>query len=339
VQVLAQSQRSVRGQHVQRLRCDEAELFDREVWQAAQFVTQSRAGIAGRLEVLSTMHRPYGLMHELIGGAAEKGVRVFRWCLWEVIEACRDRACSRCGLWEDCRGRAKTGDGYYAVEDALAQKRRSSGQAWRAEMLCQRPSCAEAVFPEFVPAVHVREAEYNPDWPLYRSMDFGFSNPLVCLFVQVDERENVYVIDEHLKSRATVAEQVRLIRQRYPQEAAATFCDPAGRQKREITGTSVVQELAALGMPVRWRASGVAEGIERIRSFLAPAAGPARLFVAPRCQQLIAAFQALRYARLGSGALSEAPEKDGVHDHVMDALRYFFVNRFGRRYEVRAKGY
>ena len=40
VEVLAQSDRSVRGQRVQKLRCDEVELFDEGVWQAAQLVTR-----------------------------------------------------------------------------------------------------------------------------------------------------------------------------------------------------------------------------------------------------------------------------------------------------------
>ena len=56
----------MRGHHVQRLGCDEVELFEPEVWQAAQFVIHSRPGMAAHLEVFSTMHRPFGLMHELL---------------------------------------------------------------------------------------------------------------------------------------------------------------------------------------------------------------------------------------------------------------------------------
>ena len=55
VQVLAQSQASVRGHHVQRLRCDEVELFDPDVWEAAQLITQSQGAVGARLEALSTM--------------------------------------------------------------------------------------------------------------------------------------------------------------------------------------------------------------------------------------------------------------------------------------------
>ena len=335
VQVLAQSDRSVRGHHVQRLRCDEVELFDPAVWQAAQFITHSRDEIPARLEVFSTMHRPFGLMHEIINSAAENNMRVFRWCLWEVIERCMERNCSQCVLWQDCRGRAKRADGYYLIDDAIAQKRRSSAAAWQSEMLCRKPSREDVVFGEFDPVQHVRQVDYEGELPLYRSIDFGFANPLACLFIQIDDDGVVRVVDEHIKSRTTLAVHARLIKERYPQPVEATYCDPAGRQRNEITGTAVTQELTALGIPTRSRSSRIIDGIELIRSFLAPAQGPTRLIIAPRCQQLIRAMQSLRYRRLSDGRLTEVPDKDGVHDHVIDALRYFFINRFSRKYPVR----
>ena len=61
-----------------KLRCDEAELFREDVFKAAQFVTKSREGIRGAMEVFSTMHQPYGVMQRLIDGAAESQLRVFR---------------------------------------------------------------------------------------------------------------------------------------------------------------------------------------------------------------------------------------------------------------------
>jgi len=339
VQVLAQSDRSVRGHHVQRLRCDEVELFDRDIWQGCQFVTQSKGDIPGRLEVFSTMHRPFGLMHEIINSAGKNSMRLFRWCLWEVIEKCRDRSCSSCPLAEDCQGLARTANGYYAIDDAIAQKQRSSAAAWKAEMLCREPSREDAVFPEFSPARHVRRLNYNSDLPLYRAIDFGFSNPLACLFIQVDKADRVLVIDEHLKSRTTLAEHARLIKERFPYPVEATYCDPAGRQRHEITGTAVTCELAALGIPTRCRSSRILDGIELIRNFLAPAYGESRLVIADRCENLIRSFAALRYSKGPNGVYSELPEKDGIHDHIIDALRYFFVNRFARKYQLRIRKY
>ena len=207
-------------------------------------------------------------------------------------------------------------------------------------MLCQEPSREDSVFGEFRRLVHVREMEYDSSLPLYRAIDFGFSNPLACLFVQVDSADNVRVLDEHIKSHTTLEEHARLIKDRYPGVGvAATYCDPAGRQRNEITGTGATQELAALGIPTQCRRSGILEGINLIRNYLAPAMGNTRLFITPRCEQLIRAFESLRYGELANGGRSELPVKDGVNDHVIDALRYFFVNRFGRRHELAERRY
>src|SRR4051812_28315404 len=45
--VLAQSQKAVRGLRVQKLRCDEVEMFDPGVWEAAQLVTRSMNRVSG----------------------------------------------------------------------------------------------------------------------------------------------------------------------------------------------------------------------------------------------------------------------------------------------------
>ena len=158
-------------------------------------------------------------------------------------------------------------------------------------------------------------------------------------FIQVDRDVCVRVIDEYWKSRTTLAEHARLIKERYPYAVEATYCDPAGRSRHEITGTAATQELKACGIPTQSRASRIAEGVELVRSFLAPARGGTRLLIAPKCEHLIRAFGSLRYERLSDGRLSELPEKDGTHDHVIDALRYFFVNRFGAKYLLREKRY
>ena len=108
VRMLAHSQRDVRGIHIHKLRCDEAELFRDDVFKAAQFVTKSRDGIRGAMEVFSTMHLPYGVMQRLIDGAAESKMKVFQWCVWEVIEKCGpDRKCDRVSAVEGLRGQGE----------------------------------------------------------------------------------------------------------------------------------------------------------------------------------------------------------------------------------------
>jgi len=330
VEVLTQSPMSVRGQHIQKLRCDEVELFDQDVFAATKFTTHSTAHLVGAMEVISTMHRPYGLMQKVVSSAHHLGTPLFKWCLWEVIEKCTDRNCSRCPLWTDCQAKAKHGSGYLRIDDAITALRRASRAGWEAEMLCHRPNLENVVFAEFDPDMHVRTLDYDPNLPIYRALDFGFVNPFVCLWIQVDENGTVRVIDEYVRSRATIDIHAAQIRQRTPggeDRVAATFCDPAGRSVNDVTGTSTVRELRSLGIITQYRRSGILEGIELIRRAIRAGDGKSRLLISPSCQRLIEAMQCYHYPETGSAAAAaELPLKDGLYDHPIDAMRYFFVN-------------
>ncbi len=333
VEVLTQSATSVRGQHVQRLRCDEVELFDEDVFAAAKLTTLSRDNIAAGMELISTMHRPYGIMQREVAAAAERGVPVFKWCLWETIEPCRDRVCSQCPLWGDCQGKAKRARGYLKIDDCISQMRRSSRSAWESEMLCVRPSLENVVFGEFDPAVHVKPVDYNSDLPLYRSLDFGYVNPFVCLWIQVDQDGIVRVIDEYIRSRLTIDAHAREIKTRTPggeERVAATFCDPAGAGLNDVSGTSAVRELRSLGIPTRYRRSTILEGVEQIRRAIRSGDGTSSLVISPRCPRLIEALQCYHYPDVAHASPGELPLKDGLYDHPIDALRYFFVNCVNR---------
>jgi len=328
VEVLTQSATSVRGQHVQKLRCDELELFDEDVFAAAKFTTQSTNEIIAGMELISTMHRPYGLMHEVVTSAPGLGTPVFKWCVWETIEKCIGRSCSQCPLWEDCRGRAKRANGYLRIDDCITQMRRASRAGWEAEMLCTRPSRQNVVFGEFEPAVHVGAFDYDPNLPLYRSLDFGFVNPFVCLWIQVDQDGTVRVIDEYIRSRATIDIHATEIKSRTPvaeEQVTATFCDPAGKGVNDVTGTSAVRELRSLGIAVRFKRSGILEGIELIRRAIRSGDVKSKLIISPGCPRLIEALECYHYPE-SNHAPGELPQKDGLYDHPIDALRYFFIN-------------
>jgi hypothetical protein len=330
VEVLTQSATSVRGQHIQKLRCDEVELFDKDVFAAAKFTTQSTAGITAGMETISTMHRPYGLMQKIVSSAGLLGTPVFKWCVWEVIEKCTDRSCSQCALRDDCQGKAKSANGYLKIDDCITQMRRASRAGWEAEMLCKKPSLENVVFGDFDPVKHVQPVDYDSNSAVYRALDFGFVNPFVCLWIQVDSDGVVRVIDEYVRSRATIDVHAEEIKSRTPGgegQVAVTFCDPAGAGVNDVTGTSVIRELRTMGIGARYRRSNILEGIELIRRAIRAGDGKSRLVISPRCQRLIEALRCYHYPEPGTAAATgELPLKDGLYDHPIDALRYFFVN-------------
>ncbi len=356
IRMLAQSQRAVRGQHVQKIRCDEVDLFDSDVWQAVQFATRSINRVRGSIEVLSTLHRQGGLMHRLVQEAQQRsghetsaeaegdakcqttkpgaGYKLINWCLWEVIEKCPpERKCEECLLADDCRGVARHAEGFFRIDDAITIKARSSQAAWEAEMLCRGPQRQFLVFEEFDPAVHVRKVEYCSDWPLFRAIDFGYTCPLACLWIQVTPAGYVHIIDEYVRSKLPLGKHAAAILKRDPGPVQMTYVDPAGRQKESTSGAACTELLAAAGIPCAWRGSNISDGLELIRAALAPAAGPARLYVHPRCSKMIDAFNSYHYPPPETTGDPDRPVKDGP-DHQIDALRYFFVNRMRPKIEI-----
>jgi hypothetical protein len=359
VEVLAQSDRSVRGQRVQKLRCDEVELFDPAVWQAAQLTTRSvgmRKGngepaIRGSVEVFSTMHKPGGLMQRILTEPST-GRRTFAWCVWDVIEKCPQwRECAQCPLWESCQGRAKSADGFVRIDDVIAMKSRVSQATWQHEMLCHPPRFENTVFPAFRRATHVLEVGGQPMIPgvaarvngqswrvesVVAGVDFGYAGAFVCLWMAMLRGANgmraVWVLDELVTREQTLARNVEAMRSR-PWEVSMVYCDVAGRHTNSQTGRTDECVLRDAGFATRCRAMPIEEGVGMIADLLDPASGGARLWIDPRCARLIAAFEG--YLRRADGK----PEKDGTHDHLIDALRYALVNHEGAGIKVEVRLY
>ncbi len=342
VELLAQSQASVRGTRVQKLRCDEVELFDREVWDAAQLVTRSRTlrtpegeelDVPGVIECLSTMHIPHGLMHDLVEECKGGRRALFKWGVVEVLEECPPgRACEACALLGECDGRAKgRAGGHVRIDDALAAKARVSRATWASEMLCLRPTRSDAVLPEFDPAQHVVERE-APEGLLVAGMDFGFRSPAVVLWGTLDEGGVLWIVDERVVEREVLATHVEAIvggRGRREGHAwprpAWVGVDPAGSQSNDHSGVNSIQVLQRAGLRVRWRRSTIQGGLELVRARLRPAqeGAPPRLLVHARCTTLRECLARYHYARDKPGSLD--PVKDGF-DHAVDALRYLVLN-------------
>ncbi|MEM8739274.1 MAG: hypothetical protein AAGG38_12495 [Planctomycetota bacterium] len=352
VEILAGSQRSVRGTRVHKLRCDEVEEFDPAVWDAAQLVTRSgRCGggwVRGGVEGLSTMHRPFGLMSRLVepgsrqADPAPRTPRVFKWNAMDVMARCPpELPCETCVLWDDCGGRAKSvppGAGFVPIEDLIAQRQRTSDLTWSAEMMCERPGVASSVYPNFDPDPNGKHVAATPDWPSdtetqwVGGMDFGLRSPHVMLWARVRGRgvgAGVHVIDEYIVGDRTLDQQLKAIdrqQQQHGWPAAAELAwvgvDPAGHQRDRHTGRTDIALLREAGYRVRSARSRIAEGIEIVRRRLDRGA----LTIHPRCTELIRALQSYRFAP-GTPAhpLNEEPLKDGP-DHACDALRYLLIN-------------
>jgi hypothetical protein len=349
----------VRGLRAHRLRCDEVEEFESEVWEAAQLITRSgRCGdidVRAGVEALSTMHRPFGLMNRLIGQASHadspSNTRLFRWSAMDVLEHCPpSRLCESCGLYEDgCGGAAKRIEcrGFFRIDDALDQRLRVSPQAWRAEMLCDRPDVTDCVYPEFDEALHVFDDDDavlgneagSIEW--LGGLDFGFRSPSVLLLAALDGANALRIMDEIVERSCITQRMIDLAKARCaawrisigasgdamgegsPQHRLSWIAaDPAGNARNDQSGVSNIMLWKRAGFAVRTRGAGIETGIEKVRTRLrGPGApgGTIGLRVHRRCGSLIRALREYHFDPARPSA--QAPVKDGP-DHAADALRY-----------------
>ncbi len=348
-ELLAGSQRSVRGVRVHKLRCDEVEEIQSEVWEAAQMVTRSgpcgEKNVRGAVEALSTMHRPFGLMAKIIGQciddtsavdgepSSDEGLdsaRLFKWTAIDVIERCpQARPCAGCVLWEDCEGKAKHANGFIPVDDLVQQWRRTSRRSWSVEMMCRQPEVSDCVYPEFDPAKHVREDEAHDNDGWIGGMDFGLRSPTVMLWARLYKSADaqvgqvLHVVDEYAERGLTLHQHMDSIQSQgsmhgwpHPDWLGV---DPAGHQRSSHTGVSDVQVLRKQGYTVKARRSSLRDGIERVRRRL----DRQTLRIHPRCTRLIEAVR--RYHFDVERPQKQEPVKDGP-DHLCDALRYMIIN-------------
>ncbi len=385
VEILAQSETSVRGTRVQKLRCDEVELFDPDVWEAAQLVTRSTdvtladgrtIEVRGSIECLSTMHRPYGLMHKIVQEAREGQRALFRWGVVDALETCPAvRQCEPCVLLPECKGRARDRHegGHIRIDDAVRMKGRVGQATWESEMLCRRPRRSDSVFPEFDPAVHVvgTGASWQPPrGTLIAGMDFGFRAPTVVLWAVHDEHDVLWVLAERVKTETVLDEHARAINEGPGVDGlhgppAWIGVDPAGRQRNDQTGVSPCTLLRKAGLTVRDNRAGMQEGLMLVRARLRPAAGeglgegagqgtgngastsasdtsPSPGTNPPPKLYIHARCTHLiecmeRYHYPADRPESMSPAKDGF-DHAADALRYM-IQSLDRRFETRRGSY
>ena len=177
--------------------------------------------------------------------------------------------------------------------------------------------------------------KYDPHLPTYISVDFGFrASTAVCLQVRnnPDGLSTIYQIDEIFLENSTTEELAKLVKG-LPYHVIAYFGDPAGAGSNLQTGLSDFQVFKKYGMNIRCRKDrhnrDVINGITHVRRWFEDANGKKHFFVAKRCKKSIQSYENYRYPEHKKDQqLKEMPLKDGINDHIADALRFGIVNLF-----------
>ncbi len=196
---------------------------------------------------------------------------------------------------------------------------------------------AGRVFGAWDEEIHVGDFEYRSDLPVHIATDYGWTNPNVALFLQVDEFNQVWILDCYYERHRSADEMADDLIERFgPQvdRARTLFPDPEDPSS-SYTLSSRLKLVAQgnTGGPIKDRLELIRRWLKEENTHLPydhPERRP-RLHVNRRCRQMIREMDAYRYperANEVNGAPENPMKKD---DHTPEALGRFFAGYFGHK--------
>jgi hypothetical protein len=215
------------------------------------------------------------------------------------------------------------------VPDFYERLRRSYDEnLYQQEALGQYVSLqAGLVYTAFSRSDHTRSLQVSPNRPLLWALDFNV-DPMSSVIVQM-EGANVFVLDEISLRHATTEEACAEFAKRFPNHrgGVVVYGDASGNSQ-QTTGASDYQIVrnyfrASYAGRIEYRIPkanpSVRDRITLANSKLRTAAGEIRLWVDPKCKELIKDFEQVSY-KPDSNAIDK--EKDRRRTHLSDALGY-----------------
>ena len=229
------------------------------------------------------------------------------------------------------------------VEATLAQ------EVFDQEYGAEFTSFAGRIYSEFDEGYHVlKDYRFHPEWPNYVAFDFGFRNPFVCLQIQVDPEDNVYVWDEYYKKGLSTPQHANNLKSHIQWRVDGGYYDPSGADQSAAIqqiwhetsryNNAWLNSVSLDPAPNEWR-----PGVDRVKEWLKlrptiDAMGyeedkvKPKLFVASDCYYTIREFNTYRVKEETDKVLEKKDPKEEPRkkdDHAMDALRYFIAGHFG----------
>jgi len=327
VSISSASITAVRGAHQQCLKLDEVDEIDEEVYEAALSQPQALYGHASSLGMFSTNHNVAGQMDRAIAKASQHGHAVFKYCVWEALESCRDYDCNTCKLNGICPSnkKLKEADGYYKMEDFINKLQTLSMSTLQRDWFCVKVGMGDTVYDqEWDEEVHLVSVQLR-EAPVVISIDFGGVSPFSLGVWQeandprLGEGTWIRVTEIYLTSSETSSTNGRLI------ELAKKA--PWWRLIKEIVPDSGRPDLIE-----EWRqacpkakiispAKDIDGMIEAVKDALAPVLGSPKLLVNRIC---IHTRREMLMYKVKNGRPSD---KD---NHTCDEIGYFVLAKIKR---------
>lgn len=324
-EILTASTKSVRGPHPQILLLDEIDEMDEQIYDSALSQPQSKNNFKAMTGIASTNHRQIGTMGKAIQSANEGAFKLYKYCVWEVLESCKDYNCSTCKLSSLCPGKQmKNADGYYKIDDFIGKLSKLSMYVLKLDWLCDTPGSKDAVYAEeWDPDIHIVDIDFNEKYDVWLSFDWGGADPFVIGAWQRFPEKGWVKIDEIYETNTTNKRMAILAMSRpWWNNVRGGFPDPSRNDlKREWKKDYKVDMLDV--------DNSIDEGIEAVKNCLKPIIGYPIIYFNKKCVNTINEFGL--YINKNGKPVDE-------NNHCMDETRYFVKNKIARKIKSKKVG-
>ena len=209
-----------------------------------------------------------------------------------------------------------------------------SKENFEQEIAADFGSFAGKIYSDWDATENVRNVSFNPAWPNYMAIDWGFTNPLAAIEFQVSPDDRIHVWREHYRAYTRLEEHIRIMKER-PQPDGyhldLIFADAADPEAVATVNQYLGPCIADPNAKSNWRA-----GIDRVAGFIQREesedefGGPIyerAMFVDFKCTNTINEFNNYKAPESVKGKnVTEMGVK--AADHALDAIRYGLVHLF-----------
>lgn len=221
--------------------------------------------------------------------------------------------------------------------EIIAMTQDMSQQKFNQEIGAEFTEHVGRVFKRFEEEIHVRNLTYNPKYPLYLAVDYGFTNPFVALLIQEDVWGTVHVLAEYRATRTDIndiATELKTWENGAARAARFLYPDPAEPGDTRILEKALrIRAQGHTGGKIKDRLEMIRQDLKQVPEVLPdghPDKNP-RLLIDRSCVDLIEEMgDKYRYPENKSDLRDNPEEPLKKDDHGPEALGRFYAGHYGR---------
>ncbi len=317
VEILAASQTAVRGPHPQSLLLDEVDEIDWEIYQAALSQPLSKHGHPASLGIFSTNHNLDGTMGKVLEIAeTDDSWRVYKYCIWETLESCKDYNCSTCPISSICPGtQMKEADGYYKIKDLAQKLKVLSWDTFEREWSCNKVGRGDLVYQNEYHDGLLVNVPFNPNLPVTLSIDWGGTVPFsIGAWQKVPNLGHVRIAEIYM-GNTTSPKLIKACREcPWWKNVKKLIPDPARPDLIEEWEDAFKEDrlIVEIAIPD----NDVEVGVSAVKAAMSPVSGAPTIFFNRSCSNITREMQSYK---VKNGKIVKK------NDHAVDDTRYYVM--------------